>query len=127
MKSAQNRLPPLRESDIQTQIVAALSYHAWKHKYIFFSVPNEHDLSASGNKYARMTQLKKMGFTPGVADLVIVKAGVASFLEVKTPAGEVSDNQRRFMSAAVSAGAHCTVVRSYEQAISVLKQWEIFA
>jgi len=126
MKSEQKKSPRLLESDIQTQIVALLSLHSHKNHYLFFSVPNERDLSASGNRFAKINKLKKMGLTSGVADLVIVKNGQAYFMEVKTPTGIVSDNQRWFMSNAASVGAHYAIVRSYEEAIKVLTAWGIF-
>lgn len=121
-------MPSLRqsESDIQAQIVALLSFHSRKNHYLFFSVPNERDLSASGNRFAHMAKLKKMGYTPGAPDLVIVKNGTAYFLEVKTPTGVVSDNQRRFMNNAAAAGAHYSLARSYDDAIKVLTAWGIF-
>jgi hypothetical protein len=125
MKSAPKQ-PSLRESDIQAQIVALLSHHASRNHYIFFSVPNEHDLSGAGNRFAKINKLKKMGLTSGVADLVVVKNGQAYFMEVKTPTGIVSDNQRWFMSNAASVGAHYAIVRSYEEAIKVLTAWVIF-
>jgi len=120
-------MPRLLEADIQAQIVALLSHHARKNHFIFFSVPNEHDLSATKNRYAKINKLKKMGLTPGVADLVIVKNGKAHFMEVKTPKGRISDNQRKFMDNAAGAGAHYIVVRSYENAVEILKYWEIIA
>lgn len=125
MKSAPKQ-PSLRESDIQAQIVALLSHHSRRNNFIFFSVPNERDLSASGNRFAHMAKLKKMGYTPGAPDLVIVKNGQAYFMEVKTPTGHISDNQRWFMSNAASVGAHYAIVRSYEEAIKVLTAWVIF-
>lgn len=127
MKNAKKQPSPPRESEIQAQIVGILSFYARKNHFIFFSVPNERDLSGAVNRFALMANLKKMGFTPGVADLCIVKQGKAYFLEVKTPTGVVSDNQRIFMNAAANAGAHYAVVRSYEEAVAVLKQWEIFS
>lgn len=117
--------PKLRESEIQSHIVEFLSYHARKNHYLFFSVPNEHDLSASGNRYARMATLKKMGFTPGAPDLVIVKKGYAFMLEVKSATGRISDNQRRFMSWAGETDTHYVVVNSYDQAVAVLIQWGV--
>lgn len=124
MKNAAKK-PTILESDIQTQIVGLLSYHAKRNHYIFFSVPNEHDLSGAGNRYAKINKLKKMGLTPGAPDLVIIKAGVAFLMEVKTPKGVVSDNQHRFMARCGETDTHYVIVRSYEQAAAVLKQWGI--
>jgi len=114
------------EADIQSQICGLLSHLARAHRFIFFSVPNEHNFNEStGNRFARVNALKKRGMTPGVADLVLVKDGKAYFMEVKTPAGRISDAQRQFMSNAAGAGARYVVVRSYDQAVAVLKQWGI--
>ena len=125
MKNVTKKQPTIPESDIQTQIVELLSYHARRNRYIFFSVPNEHDLSGAGNRYAKINKLKKMGLTPGALDLVIIKTGMAFLMEVKSAKGIVSDNQKLFMNGVWRAGAKCSVVRSYEQAAAVLKQWGI--
>lgn len=101
------------ESDIQKEIVKAL-----KARGIFFlSIPNERKDMTTLNK------MKSLGYTPGAADLLIVRDGRVYFLEVKAPTGRLSDNQKDFRQRALNAGSDYAVVRSVDQAMDCLTVW----
>jgi hypothetical protein len=120
-----------QESIIQTQIVSALSMLAINHNFLFFSVPNEGFLLAvAENKmtqrnHAKLTILKKMGMTPGASDLVIMHRGRAFCMEVKAPDGEQSTNQYLFEEWCGRCSVPYRVVRSVDEAMQALREWEV--
>jgi len=120
----------VKESDLQIQIVATLSAFSERCRFVFFSIPNEGSAFGSGDDrsrgaFAKVAKLKKMGMTPGVSDLVIIKYGRAYFLELKSGRNKQTVNQIRFEEWVARCGAkyHCT--NSYDNAINVLKHWKI--
>ena len=81
----------LKESQIQQQIIGYLSFYARKHKFIYFAPMNE------GFKMIMtmfkvppktvaiiMNFLMKMGFLPGVTDIIIGHNGKMYCMELKT-------------------------------------------
>ena len=114
------------ESDIQIQIVEYLTLMAPSRGFFFFSCPNEAMGQARGKGgLARMAKLKRMGLRPGVADLVIIKAGRAYFLEVKRHDGKMSVNQKEFAILTLSHDALYAVVYSFDEALKTLQSWDI--
>lgn len=68
------------------------------------------------------------GLPPGTCDLLFIGGGHAVFIEVKTPAGRVSDAQRRFIAAVERHGAphvRAGVARSVEDAIQLTQFQEV--
>ena len=121
---------PVSESLIQCAIVEYLGWKAHKHKFMFYSVPNESMVPKNGKKfsgaeYGRMNRLKSMGLTAGVSDLVIVHKGYAYHMEVKRPGGQLTEAQRRFRQDVYNCGSEYAVVRSVDEAINALKVWNI--
>lgn len=119
------------ESIIQEQLCYTLSVFSQKYGFLFFSVPNEGLLFGAGSDrkkaFGRMAKLKKMGLTPGVSDLVIVKAGMAYFLEIKADGGKQGPKQEAFEKRSRAVGAQYAVANSYNRAIEILKYWNIFS
>ncbi len=120
----------MKESDLQIQIVATLSVFSERCRFAFFSIPNEGSASGSGNDrsrgaFAKIMKLKKMGMTPGVADLEIIKEGRSYFLELKSPGRKQTVNQIRFEEWVTRCGAPYYCTSSYTAAIDVLKHWKI--
>lgn len=120
------------ETVLQISIVSALSLYAARYNFLFFHVPNESfSLGAAGRgafssrDHARLTTLKKMGLLPGVSDLVILSRGRAYCLEVKTQTGSQSDAQKLFERRCHETGIPYAVVRSVDEAIKKLKEWEV--
>jgi len=112
----------LSESDIQIQLVDYLNLIAVRCGFLFFSVANEGTDRANP---ARLAKLKRMGFKPGVADLVFIKSGKAYFLEMKKPGKSQSDNQRDFQIDVAKASAQYAVAWSLDDAITILRDWQL--
>lgn len=76
---------------------------------VIFSVPNESkDVAEAGYKRA-------IGLFRGASDLVVVQKGEVVFVEVKTPTGTQSKEQKEFESIVKALGFRYEVVRSLEQ------------
>ena len=126
------------ETAIQIQIVETLSVLAREHDFFFFSIPNEGFMESAvvtrqgpDRKHAArligpmVATLKKMGLTPGVPDLCIVKEGRAYFLEVKTDVGRMSGAQSIIHARLAYCGSEVAVVRSLVDAVETLKEWGV--
>jgi hypothetical protein len=121
-------LPDPLEAEIQIQLVQYLALAAPSRGFLFWSTPNEGMGNArSGAGIGRMVRLKKMGLRSGVADLVIIKEGCVFFLELKRRLGKQSANQLVFEADAIRAGADYAVAHSFDEAVNILKSWEIIA
>ncbi len=122
----------MKESSIQQQITEYLSIVSRQNNFLFFSVPNESLMTVlvmfkvpKTICHRILTFFKKMGLTPGVSDLCIVKDGKIYFLEVKNEKGKQSEKQIIFEENAIRCGAPYAVVRSLDEAIDQLVFWEV--
>lgn len=116
----------MKESTIQESIVAYLSLISRKYGILFFSVPNEASVSGTAGKdFGRAINLKKMGVTPGVSDLVIGHNARMYCLEVKNEKGRQSANQKNFEHWCADCYVPYRVVRSVEDVQNALKEWGI--
>lgn len=114
------------ESDLQVELVEYLEYFEKKDCFTFFAVPNEAlGKARSGAGIARMKRLQKMGLRSGVADLIFFKRGRAYCLELKSKVGKQSESQKNFESICLFVGVPYVVARSFNEAVSVLKEWGI--
>lgn len=120
------------EQIIQTQIVDYMSTVSQSQNFMYFSVPNEGVMKAAGLAKvkkaivaAMMAIMKKTGLIPGVSDLVLVKNGLAYFMEVKTEKGKQSKVQGIFERRALEVGAKYGIVRSLEEAVWTMQEWGI--
>ena len=105
----------MKESVIQQQICDYLSAAG----YFYFSVPNEHYNISHGQR----TQLKKMGLTPGIPDLVVcLENGRVIFLEVKTAKTGLTGSQPFIHLALQKKGHTVYIVRSVEDVKIVLEE-----
>ncbi len=66
-----------------------------------------------------------MGLVPGVADLVISKAGRVYYLEMKAPGQKQTKNQELFEMWVVRCGCPYAIADTYEKALAILKRWKI--
>ena len=108
------------EQGLQAAIVELFHALGVFKRAIVFSVPNE------GKRRAATTgRLKAMGLLPGVADLVIVHAGRAFFLEVKMPRGRLSLRQKEFRDLCERFCLPWAIVRSVEEARKQIVEWRI--
>jgi len=116
----------MKEADLQIQLVEFLELVKDQYGFMFFSVPNElMGKARTSAGLARMAKFRKMGLRHGVADLVIIKKGRVFFLELKAPKGKQSENQILFEKEAVWNNAFYSVAYSFEEALSILKDWSI--
>lgn len=122
----------MKESTIQQVIVNYLSRIAAENKFTFFSIPNEGfmralESHAIQNKmsFQLLSQLKKMGLTPGMPDLCIIKKGKVFFLEVKNEKGRLNNIQKIIIDKLSFCGAKTFVVRSIRDTINKLNEWGI--
>lgn len=80
----------MQESTLQAQIYTFWGQSEYRHISFLFSIPNEGKAS-----YGEAARLKAMGLTAGMPDLCLIdKNGKAHFVELKTPTGKLSTNQR---------------------------------
>ena len=62
----------------------------------------------------------------GVPDLFVLHRGIAHMVEIKTPAGALSDPQQSVMAAVLaSGGRRVGVVRDAEEMLGLLDAWGI--
>ena len=122
------------ETILQINIVETLSLLAAQNHFTFFAVPNEAFSLGTANKntnygknhftqkdHARMMMLKKMGMLPGVSDLVLISKNDVLFLEIKTPKGTQSENQKIFENRIDKTCGYYYVVRAVDDVIEVLR------
>jgi hypothetical protein len=65
------------------------------------------------------------GIVAGVPDLFVLHRGIAHMVEIKTPAGELSDPQQAVMAAVLASGGRVGVVRDTEEMLDLLDAWDI--
>jgi hypothetical protein len=65
------------------------------------------------------------GIVAGVPDLFVLHRGIAHMVEVKTPAGELSDPQQSVMAAVLASGGRVGVVRNADEMLGLLDAWGI--
>lgn len=111
------------EADLQRAIVHALR----------IVLPFGAEVHASNNEvrgssdWARKQQAlnRSMGQRPGFPDLMIMVDRRVLFLEVKTPEGRLSTAQREFQAFALTQGHGFAVVRSVDDALAALREYNI--
>ncbi len=123
---------PLKEDQIQQQIINYLSFMARKYNFIFFAPCNEGFLMImkkfripQRSQYMIMSWLGKMGFLPGVSDLVIMQNGKSYCLELKTATGKQSDNQELFEKNCKKSNVPYEIARSLDDCIMQLRLWGV--
>ena len=65
------------------------------------------------------------GIVAGVPDLFVLHRGIAHMVEVKTPAGGLSDPQQSVMAAVLASGGRVGVVRDADEMLGLLDAWGI--
>ena len=73
------------------------------------------------------TRLQRMGMRKGVPDLVILHSGGIMGLEVKSPGGTLSREQKEFRVEWERAGGIYAVARSVEEGRALLEEWGVVA
>jgi hypothetical protein len=89
---------------------------------VFFYVPN--GVKATGRKARVQGGIAKgMGARAGVSDLILLKAGQAYALELKTDKGRPTIHQMQFASDFNAAGGNACIVNGLDRALRVLETW----
>ena len=107
-----------REDDLQRYVVQLLRLCAVR-GLVWFAVPN-------GEARSKVTgaRLKALGVRPGVADFAMtLPGGRSAYLELKSPTGRPSPEQRVFRSEVENAGALYAIARTPEQVQEILGAW----
>ena len=119
------RIAPVPEHPLQRQIADALRLgiappgKVSRDGVVWWSVDHaSYSGTAPGARLGR-------GIVAGVPDLFVLFRGLAHMIEVKTPAGELSDPQRSVMSAVLAGGGRVGVVRDAEEMLGLLDAWGI--
>jgi len=115
------------ESAIQQSMITYFRYQYPQYQKLLFSIPNGAFLA--GTKEQRIRQWKRLereGAITGAADLFlsIPKHGFNGFyIEVKTPKGTQSKDQKDFMKLVREMGYKYEVVKTIDDFISKIKEY----
>lgn len=85
-----------------------------------FSVPNGANVTEREGKW-----LKAEGLTSGVSDLILAipnRENRGVFIEIKTPSGRVSKEQKDFLALMSSLGYRTEVVRTFDRFMDVVRE-----
>jgi len=117
----------VHEEELEQQAVIAWSKYFEELKWMF-AVPNGAFLG--GTKIQRINQMgrmKKAGLKVGVADLFlpVAKDGKhGMYIEMKkSKGGNVSADQKEFLSDMASAGYHCIIAHGAKEAIDEITEY----
>src|SRR6516164_426460 len=119
------RRPPIAEHPLQRQIADALRLEiappgkVSRDGVVWWS--EDHASYAGTAPGARIGR----GIVAGVPDLFVLHRGIAHMIEIKTPAGALSDPQRSVMAAVLASGGRVGVVRDAEEMLGLLDAWGI--
>lgn len=122
----------MKEDKIQQQIISFLSAYAGRYNYIFYAPMNEGvNMVLSMFKVPPKTvaminsYMRKMGFLPGVSDIMILQNGKAYCIELKTSVGKQSKSQIRFEANCKKTNVPYGIARSLEDCQGLMKDWGI--
>lgn len=101
----------LSESEIQRQICEWLEYH----NCFFTRINNQGNYSKKGDFYYKNKYQKN-----GIADILVIKKGIITFIEVKSKTGKQSEEQIQFQKEVESQGAKYLLVKSLDEVIEAL-------
>lgn len=106
------------EEQLQISVVELLAATAAP-SVRYWHVPN-------GGKRSKpeAARFKQMGVKAGVADLVISMPGCRTgYMEIKAANGRLTEEQENFLAAMAANGNLTAVVRSLDEAVSILTNW----
>lgn len=112
----------VKESDIQKQCV--LWFRLQYPKKLLFSIPNGAYLGGQ-NRFAMYAMLKNTGLTKGIPDLFLAEGNFYNglFIEMKTPKGVLSDDQKEIKTKLMDADYKVVVCRSLEDFKKEIKNY----
>jgi len=110
------KMKKMSEHDIQKAITNYLDLK----NICYFAVPN------GGHRHMLVAKkLKAEGVKAGVPDLAIVHNGKYYGIEVKTPKGRLSENQKLMITLLENNGASVGIVRGISDTAELLNEWGI--
>ena len=122
----------MKEDIIQQQIIGFLSVMARKYNFIFFSPMNEAAMMIMRRMRVpqktisiMMSWMSKMGFLPGVSDIIIMQAGKVYCLELKNETGRQLKSQILFQTNCKRCGIPYEIARSLKGAQDLMHMWGI--
>ena len=77
------------------------------------------------SQYMIMAWLSKMGFLPGVSDIIIMQNGKVFCLELKTDTGAQLKSQILFEKNCKKTGIPYEIARNLDQCIGCLRLWGV--
>ena len=106
-----------REEDIlqSKMVIWYSSQYGRTHDKCLFHVNNKAKNGIEGNR------MKAMGVKTGVSDLVLVTSQGTIYIEVKTPTGSQSKEQKEFQQQVESLGQKYFVVRTLDEFQDIVK------
>jgi hypothetical protein len=109
------------EHTLQVRLLVYLDEHARRDTYYCFAIPN------AGRRSLRMgASMKHEGLKSGVADLCfMLPAGKAAWLELKKPGNYQTLEQKGFQARCERLGHPYAVAKTLEQAIGILRSWDV--
>ena len=120
MTAAARKKPRRDEDKLQKAVCQLLRIYEHQGHLTWFAIPN-----GGYRRPAEARIMKSLGTRAGIPDLCIVAGGAAYFLELKTPAGRLTPNQKEKIQVLSNNGAHCAVIRSIDEATENLRAWGI--
>ena len=112
-----------RDFNAEARVQASIVEHARlvAPDILVFAVPN-----GGLRSKAEAARMKWTGTLAGIPDLVVIApVGRVFFIEVKTPAGRLSDDQRAIFDRLVALGTPRAIVRSIDDVRRVFAEWRI--
>lgn len=82
--------------------------------YLIFSVPNE-------ATYKNSPHYKSLGVLKGAPDLVMVLPNVTIYLELKSPQGKLSEDQKNFQRVTKSLNQYYYIIRDLDDLRMILR------
>ena len=107
------------EQTMQKSVVLHLKLRAEPNAF-WWHTPNQ-----GKRGFVDSAQLKAMGLTAGIPDLLILKAGQLHALELKAPGGRLTPAQRLVLTHMENCGAQTAVAHSLDEALFTLEFWGI--
>lgn len=106
------------EHKLQTMVLTHLTV-AGRRDIYWFAVPN-----AARRSMQTAARMRSEGMRAGIADIcVMFPDGIASWLELKTPRGVQSIQQKGFQAICQRLRHRYALARTFDEAVAVLRGW----
>jgi len=120
-KEKQHKRPSHHEDSLQEACIRWFDYSYPNLKLLLFHATNEGKVTKT-----QAVRRKKMGVRPGVADLILLVPNNSSAylaIELKTPQGKQSENQKKWQETAERNGGKYTIARTVDEFINIIQSY----